>query len=33
MKTAVAVKRVESEFWKGVTVGMAIVAGVVAWLA
>jgi hypothetical protein len=32
MKTTVAVKRVESEFWKGVTVGMSIIAAWVAWL-
>jgi hypothetical protein len=33
MRARVAVKRVESEFWKGVTVGMSIVALWVVWLA
>ena len=32
MKTIHAVKRVDSEFWKGVTVGMSIMALWVVWL-
>lgn len=32
MKSADAVKRVEAEFWKGVTVGMSVMAIWVCWL-